>query len=351
MCDFHSVVCYLDGAIYHAASNSHTAAVKLSGRPENDGIRRFVEAEWDGHGKYPGAEKITRGEPNERQIRAIDAHYQSLVEVLKTGDFHGIWSEPGYADVRRQFARRCRVARLPEFAEKLLSDATWEVRHEFAARCPAARLPEHADRMLADLASDMRFTFARRCPAENLAEFGEKLRSDPDWMVRREFARRCPTGVTAPPARPACADRSGCAFAITDPAVSGMKGTGKMTTNKEFDVAPGKLSELADRMLADDDWQVRFEFAFCCPAEHLPEFADRLLTDRHGSVRTAFAGRCPPDRLAAFGDRILGDADWCLRVQFVRRCPLDRLAEFGEKLRSDPDWMVRREFARRCPTD
>ena len=192
MCDFHSVVCYLDGAIYHAASNSHTAAVKLSGRPENDGIRRFVEAEWDGHGKYPGAEKITRGEPNERQIRAIDAHYQSLVEVLKTGDFHGIWSEPGYADVRRQFARRCRVARLPEFAEKLLSDATWEVRSEFAERCPAERLPDFADRLLADSDSDIRWQFAHRCPANRRMEFAERLRTDVDDDVRFEFERRCP---------------------------------------------------------------------------------------------------------------------------------------------------------------
>ena len=192
MCDFHSVVCYLDGAIYHAASNSHTAAVKLSGRPENDGIRRFVEAEWDGHGKYPGAEKITRGEPNERQIRAIDAHYQSLVEVLKTGDFHGIWSEPGYADVRRQFARRCRVARLPEFAEKLLSDATWEVRSEFAERCPEERLPDFADRLLADSDSDIRWQFAHRCPANRRMEFAERLRTDVDDDVRFEFERRCP---------------------------------------------------------------------------------------------------------------------------------------------------------------
>ena len=222
MCDFHSVVCYLDGAIYHAASNSHTAAVKLSGRPENDGIRRFVEAEWDGHGKYPGAEKITRGEPNERQIRAIDAHYQSLVEVLKTGDFHGIWSEPGYADVRRQFARRCRVARLPEFAEKLLSDATWEVRSEFAERCPAERLPEFAEQMLADPEWMVRAVFAARCPEERLPDFADRLLADSDSDIRWQFAHRCPAN---------------------------------------------RRMEFAERLRTDVDDDVRFEFERRCPAQ------------------------------------------------------------------------------------
>ena len=192
MCDFHSVVCYVDGAIYHAASNSHTAAVKLSGRPENDGTRRFVEAEWDGRGKYPGAEKITLGEPNEKQIRAIDSHYRELSRVMKTGDFNGIWAESEYADVRAEFARLCRAERLPEHADRLLSDSDWSIRREFAAKCPAKRLGEFEDRLLSDSDWSIRHEFAARCPAKRLVELEDRLLSDSDWSVRYQFTLRCP---------------------------------------------------------------------------------------------------------------------------------------------------------------
>ena len=184
MCDFHSVVCYVDGAIYHAASNSHSEAVRLSGRPENDGIRRFVEAEWDGRGKYPGAEKITRGKPNEKQIRAIDAHYRELAHAMKTGNFAGKWSEPEYADLRREFAISCPADRLPEHADRLLADPYYYVRREFALRCPEERLPDFADRLMADADWGVRLACASRCPAERLAEFADRLLADADWAVR-----------------------------------------------------------------------------------------------------------------------------------------------------------------------
>ena len=165
MCDFHSIICYVDGAIFHAPENSHTDAVKLSGRPENDGPRRFVEAEWDGRGEYPGAEKITRGVANEKQIRAIDAHFRGLVEVLQTGNFEGKWSEPEYVDVRREFAARCPAERLVELEDRLLSDSDWSVRYQFTLRCPESRFPEFAERLLADSNFFVRAACARRLQA------------------------------------------------------------------------------------------------------------------------------------------------------------------------------------------
>ena len=192
MCDFHSVVCYVDGAIYHAASNSHTAAVKLSWRPENDGTRRFVEAEWDGRGEFPGAEKITRGEPNEKQLRAIDSHYRGLSRVMKTGQFRGKWADPEYADVRAEFAALCPPDRLPEHADRLLSDSEWSIRREFASRCPAERLPEFGERLLGNADWSVRHAFAARCPAERLVELEDRLLSDSDWSVRYQFTLRCP---------------------------------------------------------------------------------------------------------------------------------------------------------------
>lgn len=60
MCDFHSIIVRVDGAIGHIASNSHSEAAEALGWKENEDFKptRFVEVEWDGMGDYPGAEKI-----------------------------------------------------------------------------------------------------------------------------------------------------------------------------------------------------------------------------------------------------------------------------------------------------
>jgi DUF4097 and DUF4098 domain-containing protein YvlB len=69
---------------------------------------RFVEAEWNGQGKYPGAEKTVRGTMNEKQRKAVDAVFQSLEQVLNEPAKHGeaaccgtgIFAKDEWADVR-----------------------------------------------------------------------------------------------------------------------------------------------------------------------------------------------------------------------------------------------------------
>lgn len=110
MCDFHSIVVRADGAKAHIPSNSHSGAVAAAGWRENEPHREkfFVECEWSGVGEYPGAEKITRGDINEKQRKVIDTHYTALSKLLSDPKKHsdrmlfgaGIFSGDQYADIR-----------------------------------------------------------------------------------------------------------------------------------------------------------------------------------------------------------------------------------------------------------
>ena len=107
MCDFHSICVRLDGAIAHVMSNSHSQAVKEAGWIENDAKsdNRFVEAEWDGQGNPPtNWMSLIRGEPNERQIAAVKAHYTDLHITLLTGKISARFTGVSYADVRWRVA-------------------------------------------------------------------------------------------------------------------------------------------------------------------------------------------------------------------------------------------------------
>jgi hypothetical protein len=119
MCDFHSCCIRVDGALAHVAENSHSSAAAAAGWKENEPLKRprFVEAEWDGIGEYPGAERITRVQAGEeltaKQRRKIDAHYQALAAILKntepTAEQLGRWNKPAFADV---LARLC-IVKIP----------------------------------------------------------------------------------------------------------------------------------------------------------------------------------------------------------------------------------------------
>jgi hypothetical protein len=113
MCDFHSIVVRRDGAIAHIPGNSHSGAVEASGWRENDQMSDFrgayfVEAEWDGKGDFPGVDKITRGETNEKQRKKIADHYTALAKLLADPATHaermclgrGIFAKPEYGDIR-----------------------------------------------------------------------------------------------------------------------------------------------------------------------------------------------------------------------------------------------------------
>jgi hypothetical protein len=113
MCEKYSFVVRVDGAIAHVPENSHSAAVEADGWTENDQMAsmrgpRFVEAEWNGQGKYPGAEKTVRGEMNEKQRKVVDGIFSSLQQVLENPEDHGeaatsgngIFAKEEWADVR-----------------------------------------------------------------------------------------------------------------------------------------------------------------------------------------------------------------------------------------------------------
>jgi hypothetical protein len=115
MCDFHSCCIRVDGAVAHLANNSHSSAVAAAGWKENDQFAdlhgpRFVEAEWDGNGKYLGAAEVCRGPtpPNAKQAEAIDRIYGSLSRLLADPEVNadvmlfdgGIFAGDEYADIR-----------------------------------------------------------------------------------------------------------------------------------------------------------------------------------------------------------------------------------------------------------
>ena len=113
MCDFHSVVVRLDGAKAHLMTNSHSGAVEAAKWRENDHMAQFrgaffVECEWNCLGTYPGARHIARDELNDKQVAAIDTHYQALAQLLANPAAHaqaalfgnGIFAGEEYGDVR-----------------------------------------------------------------------------------------------------------------------------------------------------------------------------------------------------------------------------------------------------------
>lgn len=113
MCDFHSIVVRIDGAKAHVPKNSHSDAVQAAKWTENDRMAdmrgaRFVECEWNGEGAFPGVDKITRGQVNEKQRKVIEGHYTALALLLVYPSAHaermcfdgGIFSGDEYADVR-----------------------------------------------------------------------------------------------------------------------------------------------------------------------------------------------------------------------------------------------------------
>ncbi len=122
MCDFHSCVIRADGALAHIAGNSHSDAVKQAGWAENESHKRprFVEAEWDGSGKYPGAEAICRIPDGEKltakQRETCDRHYKALADVLNSAKpaAHSLarFAAPEFEDVR--LARLRKLPGMPE---------------------------------------------------------------------------------------------------------------------------------------------------------------------------------------------------------------------------------------------
>ena len=113
MCDFLSSVCRIDGAIIHKPHNGHSQMVQEADWTENGKMAdfhaaRFVECEWSGEGKYPGADKIARGPINEKQRRSIDGIYQALGKLISNPGRHskrmlfgkGIFAGDDYADIR-----------------------------------------------------------------------------------------------------------------------------------------------------------------------------------------------------------------------------------------------------------
>jgi len=123
MCDFHSIIVYKDGAIFHKAHNSHSQMVQESGRRENQPNREpfFVEAEWSGEGSIDPSQLI-RGQANETQSRAIERHYKNLKDLFDNPKANsgmlfdnGYFASDDYADVR------WRVINLPNLDHRIAS--------------------------------------------------------------------------------------------------------------------------------------------------------------------------------------------------------------------------------------
>ena len=122
MCDFHSCVIRADGALAHVAGNSHSSAVAKAGWAENRAHARpcFVEAEWDGIGEYPGAEKICRIPEGEKltakQRETVDRHYKALADVMNSPQPSARslarFAAPEFSDV--QIARLRKLPNMPE---------------------------------------------------------------------------------------------------------------------------------------------------------------------------------------------------------------------------------------------
>ena len=113
MCDFLSIAVRADGAVAKTAGNSHSGAVKAAGWRENDQMadlrgKYFVEVEWNCEGDYPGADKISRGEINEKQRKVIDGIYDGAAKLLADPAKNaermlfgaGIFAGDEYADLR-----------------------------------------------------------------------------------------------------------------------------------------------------------------------------------------------------------------------------------------------------------
>jgi hypothetical protein len=112
MCDFHSCCIRVDGALAHVAENSHSSAALAAGWKENEPHKRasFVEAEWNGRGEYPGADKICRVQAGEeltaKQRKKCDDHYKALAAILKNKTPSAAellrWNKPAFRDVLGQ---------------------------------------------------------------------------------------------------------------------------------------------------------------------------------------------------------------------------------------------------------
>ena len=112
MCDFLSIIVRHGGKIGHIPSNSHSATVRALGWRENDDAhrdeKRFVEVEWNCEGQFPGADKISRGEINEKQRKAIECFYGNAAKLLVEPEKHaermlfgrGYFSDDRFADIR-----------------------------------------------------------------------------------------------------------------------------------------------------------------------------------------------------------------------------------------------------------
>lgn len=145
MCDFHSICCRIDGAIAHAASNSHSEAAETAGWLENDVRQRYIEAEWDGNGDMPPirdmiVSDVNSDDLNERQVASITAHYRDLAETLRTGIIAPRFDWPHFSDVRYRVAENPST---PAAAMEMLSrDADEWVRWRVAGNpsAPAAAM-------------------------------------------------------------------------------------------------------------------------------------------------------------------------------------------------------------------
>ncbi len=221
MCDFHSIVCYVDGAIFHVPSNSHSEAVRVSGRPDNSWETRFVECEWGAWGRYPGAYGTLQNERkiNEKQRRAIDAHYLGLKKVMKSGQFTGKWARPEYADVRLEWLIVRRPRSNSQVLAKMAQDNSVAVRRLVVECLPkgspalaamavdqdiivrqwvANRLPPDSPAlagMIRDNDSNVRWIIAQRLPQKSKAL--AKMAEDNNYIVLYAVAGRLPRNSPA----------------------------------------------------------------------------------------------------------------------------------------------------------
>jgi hypothetical protein len=142
MCDFHSIAIRADGAIAHIPENSHSGAVKAAGWAENSPHKRpvFIEAEWNGRGEYPGADKICRVPDGEKltakQREVCDRHYKHLAAIMcgkPTKAAVVYFDRPEYSDVALERIK----AALPAETGYLFARLNSEVGGEFSARVSA----------------------------------------------------------------------------------------------------------------------------------------------------------------------------------------------------------------------
>jgi hypothetical protein len=156
MCNFHSICVRKTTQgieIIHNKENSHSLMIEKFKWNENDSKfkkKRFIEAEWDCYGEYPGAEKICRFDKEEgldsEIIKSVNKHYV-LVKNALSGDpaaFNHFLETPEYEDVVSETFQRILD---PSLLVKLLCDKAKiikRVEDHIASGAPASTAGDYA---------------------------------------------------------------------------------------------------------------------------------------------------------------------------------------------------------------